>query len=46
MAKKMIFGKGIFIFPVLMPKEGVEPSPPCGDMILSHACMPFHHFGD
>ena len=28
-----------------MPKEGIEPSRPCGRMILSHLRLPFRHFG-
>ena len=26
-----------------MGGEGVEPSPPCGEGILSPSCLPFHH---
>ena len=28
---------------IYMGKEGVEPSRPCGQRILSPSCMPFHH---
>ena len=27
----------------LVGGEGVEPSPPCGEGILSPSCLPFHH---
>ena len=27
----------------LVGGEGVEPSPPCGQGILSPSCLPFHH---
>ena len=29
-----------------MPKAGLEPTPPCGDRILSPARLPFRHFGN
>ena len=29
----------------LVPKVGLEPTPPCGDRILSPARLPFRHFG-
>lgn len=29
----------------LVPAEGVEPTRPCGHLILSQACLPFHHAG-
>ena len=28
-----------------VPKVGLEPTPPCGDRILSPARLPFRHFG-
>jgi hypothetical protein len=31
-------------FPAI-PKVGLEPTPPCGDRILSPARLPFRHFG-
>ena len=32
-------------FAGLLPKVGLEPTPPCGDRILSPARLPFRHFG-
>ena len=29
----------------IIPKVGLEPTPPCGDRILSPARLPFRHFG-
>ena len=29
----------------MVPKEGVEPSCPCGHVVLNHARLPFRHFG-
>jgi Bacterial regulatory protein, Fis family len=29
----------------IVPKVGLEPTPPCGDRILSPARLPFRHFG-
>jgi hypothetical protein len=29
-----------------IPKVGLEPTPPCGDRILSPARLPFRHFGN
>src|SRR5579871_5351451 len=28
-----------------VPREGFEPSRPCGQRILSPSCLPFHHRG-
>lgn len=30
----------------LVPSEGLEPSRPCGQQILSLPCLPFHHKGN
>ena len=36
----------IFLFSKsFVPEEGVEPSHPCGQEILSLSCLPFHHPG-
>ena len=29
----------------IVPTEGVEPPRPYGHVVLSHACLPFHHVG-
>ena len=37
--------KGLTRRKSLLPKVGLEPTPPCGDRILSPARLPFRHFG-